>query len=455
MAQLGVGTGAVALDLSIDWRVLGFTAAVALSATLLFGLAPALGLGRVRTSEVLKEQSRSVTGDRRFGLRNLLVVAQVALSFALVAGAGLFVRTFTTLVTTPLGFNPDKLLIVSVDARKSDPGRDAQAAFYQRVADAAAGARGLSRASLSFMTPMSGRGWNNRAEVAGGPVLSGKDQVTWMNAVAPGWFETLEMRLVMGRDFAPSDVAGAERVAVVNETFARRFVGPRNPLGQRIKMSGPGPTQEAVIVGVVNDAVYRTVRAGFVATMYVPMTQAGPIGSGFSIIAKLGSERHEAERAVAAAINGVDPKLALSFRDYSDQIRGTVAQERLVAMLAAFFGGLAVLLAALGLYGVTAYSVNRRRPELAVRVALGASTGGVVRLVLGRLLVLLVSGLIIGTVVTLWAGKFVGTLLFRVDARDPVTLTAAAAVLIAVGLLAGWLPARRVSRLDPTSALRE
>jgi len=455
VAQLGPGSGAVALDLSIDWRVLGFTAAVALTATLLFGLAPAAGLSSVRASEVLKEQSRSVTGDRRFGLRNALVIVQVALSFALVAGAGLFVRTFTTLVTTPLGFAPEKLLIVSVDARKSDPGRDAQATFYQRVADAAGAARGVSRASLSFMTPMSGRGWNNRAEVVGGPVLSGKDQVTWMNAVAPGWFETLGMRLVMGRDFAPSDVAGGERVAIVNESFARRFVGPRNPLGQRIKISGPGPAQEAVIVGVVNDAVYRTVRAGFVATTYVSMTQAGPIGSGFSVVVKPGAERHEVERAIAAAVNGVDPRLALSFRDYSDQIRGTVTQERLVAMVAAFFGGLAVLLAALGLYGVTAYSVNRRRPELAVRVALGASTSGVVRLVLGRLTVLLLSGLVIGSAVTLWAGRFIGTLLFRVGPGDPLTLAGAAALLLVVGMLAGWLPARSVSRLDPTSALRE
>ena len=453
--QLGPGGGAVTLDLSTDWRVLGFTAVVAMSATLLFGLAPALGMGRVSASEVLKEQSRTVTGDRRLSLRNALVVAQVALSFALVAGAGLFVRTFTTLVTTPLGFDPDNLLIVSVDTRQSDPGGAAQVAFFERVATAAARAPGVSQASFSFMTPMSGRGWNNRAEVPGGPVLSGKEQVTWLNAVAPGWFQTLGMRVLAGRDFTSSDVATGERVAIVNETFARRFVGPRNPVGQRVKVGGAGPMQELVIVGLVNDAIYRTARAGVVPTMYLPMTQGGPFGSGFSIIAKLGVERHEAERAIAAAVNQVDPRLALAFRDYSDLIRATVAQERLVATLAAFFGGLAMLLAALGLYGVTAYSVRRRRPELAVRIALGASTGGVVRLVLGRLTILLLSGLVIGSLLILWAGQFIGALLFRVDARDPGTLAAAAAVLVAVGLLAGWLPARGVSLLDPIATLRE
>lgn len=453
--QLGSGTSAVTLDLSTDWRVLGFTAAVALSATILFGLAPALGLGRLRASEVLKEQSRSVTGDRRLGLRNLLVVAQVALSFALVAGAGLFVRTFTTLMTVPLGFDPDKLLIVSVDARQTDSSAATELALFQRVASAAAGAPGVSRASLSFMTPMSGRGWNSRIELTGGPVLSGRDQVTWVNAVAPGWFETLGMRILAGRDFTESDVAGSERVAVVNEAFLRRFAGGRAPLGQRMKVMGPGSPQETIIVGVVNDAVYRTARAGVVPTMYLPMTQGGPFGSGFSIVARLGAERHEAERRIAAAVSRVHPKLAVSFRDYSDQVQATVAQERLVAMLAAFFGGLAMVLAALGLYGVTAYSVTRRRPELAVRIALGASTGGVVRLVLGRLTVLLLAGLLIGSGLTLWAGKFIATLLFRVDARDPLTLTGAAAILLTVGLVAGWLPARGLSRLDPTTALRE
>ena len=446
--------GGVTLDLSPDWRVLGFTAVVALSATLLFGLAPALRLGRVTPGEVLKEHSRTVRGDRRFGFRGALVVVQIAISFALVAGAGLFVRTFATLVMTPLGFEADRLLIVGVDARKSGLGTADQVPFFQRLADALSRAPGVSRASLSFMTPMSGRGWNTRAQVAGGPVLPGREQVAWMNAVAPGWFETYGMRVLAGRDITPADVTGGEPVAVVNETFVRRFAAPGSPIGQRISSSGP-QKDVRVIVGVVNDAVYRTARAGVVPTIYVPMTQGGPFPSGVSITAKMGAERHAVERGIAEAARQIDPRLALSFRDYSDQVRATVMQERLVAMLSGFFGALAMLLAALGLYGVTSYLVSRRLPEIAVRIALGASTGGVMRLVLGRVSWLLAVGTALGVALALWAGKFIGTLLFRVEARDPLTLGGAAGVLIAVGLFAGWLPARRISRMDPATALRQ
>jgi putative ABC transport system permease protein len=453
--QLGTGASSVTLDLSPDWRVLGFTALVALSATLLFGLAPALGLGGVSPGEVLKEQSRSVRGERRFGLRGALVVVQIAISFALVAGAGLFVRTFATLVSTPLGFDPDRLLIVGVDARKVDVPPDQQVAYYQRVTEAIAATPGVSRASLSFMTPMSGRGWNGRVEIEGGPVRTGKEQVAWINAVAPGWFETYGMRLVAGRDIADSDASGGEEIAVVNEAFVRKFAAPGSPIGQRMTLTAGPQKRHRIIVGVVNDAVYRTARAGVVPTMYVPMTQGGPYPSALSVTAKMGSERQSVERSIAETIRRIDPRLAVAYRDYSEQVRSTVAQERLVALLAGFFGGLAMLLAALGLYGVTSYWVSRRRPELAVRMALGASGGRVVWMVVRRIAILLVAGIAIGTALIAWAGKFIATLLFRVDARDPLTIGGAAVILVTVGLLAGWLPARGLSRLDPTTALRE
>jgi predicted permease len=452
--QLGSEVSTVSLDLSIDWRVLGFTAGVSLAATMLSGLAPAAGLGRIGPADALKEQSRGVAGDRRLGLRNALVIAQIALSFALVAGAGLFIRTFATLATTPLGFEPERLLVASIPAPRGGSTEASQAAIAQRLAEAALSVPGVSRASLSFLTPMSGRNWTHRLEVTGGPVLSRPQQTAWFNAVSPGWFDTYGMRLVAGRDIAASDTSGGEAIAVVNAAFVRRFVGNRNPIGQRLKAIGLAKLPDTVIVGVVSDAVYRSVREGAVPTVYVPLVQAGTLRSGFAVTLSVTADRAAVERGLAARFRDVSPALSFSFRDYRDQVRATVTQERLVALLSGFFGVLAVLLAALGLYGVTAYSVSRRRAEIALRVALGASRSGVVSLVLRRVSTLLAAGAAIGLGLSLWLAQFVGALLFRVDARDPGVLIGAGAVLAAVGLLAGWLPARAASRLDPTASLR-
>jgi putative ABC transport system permease protein len=453
IGQIGSDLGAVTLDLSIDWRVLGFTAAASLGATFLFGLAPALGLGRVEPNDALKEQSRSSTGDRRVGLRHGLVVAQVGLSFALVAGAGLFVRTFATLTSTPLGFDPSNLLIVRVDNVPDWVTPENRVAFAQRVADAVAATPGVARASTSWITPMSDGNTEAAVQVSGGPpVLSGRRNV-WVNLVAPGWFETYGMRVLAGRDFALSDRVGSESVAVVNQAFVRQLGGGQNVIGQRVASVVPGQ-YDALVVGVVNDSVYRTVRVGVVPTMYLPMAHVRFPRSAFSVTAKLTSSRAVVERRITAALGKAAPDLAFTFRDYGDQMRATVIQERLVALLSGFFGALALLLAALGVYGVTAYAVGRRRTEIAVRLALGASARGVVRLVLARVVTLILTGAAIGVAASLWAARFVGAMLFGVDARDPMTLVAAAAVLVATGLFAGWLPARSVSRLDPTTALR-
>jgi putative ABC transport system permease protein len=452
--QLGTEVNTVALDVPIDWRVLLFTAAVTLTATFLFGLAPAAGLGKVQPNEALKRHGRTVAGDRRFGFRNALVVLQVALSFAVVAGAGLFLRTFAALQSTDLGFNPQNLLIATVDASLANVPAGERLAFADRVRGALASTPGVARASLSFLTPMSGSGWNNRIQVLGEEALPRNQQMVWLNAITPGWLETYEMRALAGRGFDERDGGGGEPVAIVNQAFVRRFVGSKSPLGLRVKGVGLGTLTDRTIIGVVNDAVYRTARAGVVPTMYVPMAQAGPLGSRFNVTVKLATDRLSAERGLSAAITAADPRLAFSFRDYGDQVRATMIQERLVALLSGFFGGLAMLLAALGLYGVTSYGVNRRRPELAVRVALGASTGGVVRLVLGRVAVLLLVGAAIGAAVSVWTARFVGALLFRVDARDPWMLAAAGLILLAVGLFAGWLPARGASRVDPAAVLR-
>jgi ABC-type antimicrobial peptide transport system permease subunit len=260
--------------------------------------------------------------------------------------------------------------------------------------------------------------------------------------------------VLSGRDFTPSDVSTGERVAVVNEAFIRRFVGAQSPLGHRFKGVGLGTLGETTIVGVVNDAVYRTIRTGVVPTVYLPMTQADIHGSGFSVTTRLAGSRSQVEPALSRALGTAAPGLSYSFRDYEDQVRATLVQDRMVALLSGFFGALALLLAALGLYGVSSYAVSRRRPEIAVRMALGATSARVVRLVLRQVASLIAIGGVLGCALSLWAAKFVGELLFRVDARDPVSLIGAAIILVAVGLFAGWLPARAVARMDPTAGLR-
>lgn len=454
--QLSTSVSTVSIDLSPDWRMLAFTAAISFGTAILFGVAPALGLSRVAPNDALKEQSRSVTGDRRFGVRNALVVAQVALSLALVIAAGLFTRSFVSLASAPLGFDPSNLMITTVDMRESAETPEARRVLYERILDAAGSVPGIRHSAISQITPVGSSSWNGRGKVEGGVELTGKASEYWVNPVSPGWFETYGMKLIAGRDVAATDTETAEQVVVVNETFAKRFVGNANPVGRIMIADAEMPDAKRVrIVGVVSDAVYRNSRAGVYAAVYFPFLQGGGLSSSFRITSNLAIDRQSARRALADALSQVDSGLSFSFRDLSDQVRASVAQERLVAMLSGFFGALALLLAGIGLYGVTSYAVNQRRTEIAVRMALGATSTTVLRMVLARATALVLIGVAIGAGLSVWAAKFVGALLFGMTPRDPFTFGAAAAVLAATALVAGWIPARRAARLDPTAVLRE
>jgi ABC-type antimicrobial peptide transport system permease subunit len=247
----------------------------------------------------------------------------------------------------------------------------------------------------------------------------------------------------------------------VNEAFVRKFLPGKNPLGATIEFpSGTAQVRPPnTIVGVVEDAVYRTLREPIRPTLYQALVQfdasRAPLGGGSISLRAAVSDPALLSRSVAAALAAVDPDLAFSFRPLADQIRSSLIQERLVAMLSAFFGGLALLLAGLGLYGVTAYAVSRRRAEIGIRMALGAAPGGVVRLVLTRVTMLVAIGIAVGAAVSVWASTFVSTLLYGLEPRDPPTMAGAAIVLACIGALAGWLPAYRASRIDPAAVLRD
>jgi predicted permease len=451
---------AVSLDLSLHWRVLLFTLAVTTATAVLFGVAPALRAGRLSPHDAIKQQAVGVAGGGPGALGGPLVVAQVALSFVLVFGAFLFLRSFSRLAWRDLGFTSDGILMVNVDAQRSPSSPAQYGALYERAREAVASVPGVASAAVSAVPPVSGTFWNDRVSVQGLPPLPERDSVPWMNAVTPGWFSTYGTPLLAGRDFEPRDRLGAPPVAIVNEAFARRFLGGRSPLGRILTREGsPGHEPPPLeVVGLVKDAVYRSPRDAMEPIVYVPLGQLGPDETwpfaAIGVRAAAGSPALLTS-AVAAALERVDPRLSLTFRAFSDQIGASLMRERMVAVLSGFFGGLALLLAAIGLYGVTSYAASRRRREIAVRMALGAEAPGVVRMVVGRALRLAAIGLLTGAALSLWASRFVGSLLFGLEPRDATTLLVAAATLAGTCLLASWLPARRASRIDPARVLRE
>jgi ABC-type antimicrobial peptide transport system permease subunit len=283
------------------------------------------------------------------------------------------------------------------------------------------------------------------------------ERVVTVHYITPGWLAAYGTPLRSGRDFDVTDGPNGPRVVIVNEAFVRRFLPNRNPLGVALNVRPSGKTK--VVVGVVGDTVYRALRDPIGPILYVPFAQASddiPIAlSGISISVRSASGSPVAlAQSIATALTTTDRNLVFNFRPLADQIGASLVQERVVAMLAGFFGTLGLLLAAIGLYGVTAYAVSHRRMEIGIRMALGAAPTKVVWLVLRRVSVLLVLGLIMGASVSVWASQFVSTLLFGVEPSDAMTLVGASVTLAVVGLFAGWVPASRAARLNPAFVLR-
>jgi putative ABC transport system permease protein len=459
--QLSTQTNTVFLDLSFDWRVLVFTIGVTVATALLFGTAPALRAARIAPIDALKEHARSSAGDARVGVTSGLVVAQVALSVLLVVAAGLFVRTFASLASVHLGFDADRVLVVDVNALRANVEPAQRIPLYERVLDAVRAVPGVADAAISVVTPVSGRIWSNRVRVSDGIEVPERQRQSNFNYVTPGWLSTYSTAIVSGRHIGPQDRKGAPLIALVNEAFARRFFAGASPLGHTVQTDGVlGPAPKKEIVGVVADAVYISLRDPVPPTVYAPiaqydLTMSPPLPAVNLSVRATGGSPVLLTKSIAAAVGAVNPDLALTFRPLTEQINASLSQERIVAMLSGFFGALALLLAGLGLYGVTSYAVTRRRTEIGIRMALGAAPAGVVRLVLTRIALLVTIGVAIGAGASVWLSQFVSTLLFGLQPRDPATIVAAAITLAAVGALAGWVPAYRASRIDPAAVLRD
>ena len=443
------------VGLGIDWRVLGFTAAIAIATCLLFGLAPALRATRVSPASVMRASGRGLTAGReRFSLRRALVVAQVAMSLVLLAGAMLFVRSLQKLLAVDPGFRPEGIVAVSVDYRAAHYPKERILEVRRQMLEKLRLRTGAISAGEISMTPVSGSGWdqNTWAEGAAGPRVD-----TMFNRAGPGYFRTMGTSFVAGRDFDEHDTLTAPKVAIVNEEFARRIFHGKNPVGRsfRREESAEKPDSLFLVVGLVRNTKYYELREDFRPIAFVPAGQDDDPGHGETFVlrtnAPLGEFFHAAEGAVAE----IHPGLGIDFRVLTTQIQESLMRDRLMAALAGAFGILAGGLAVLGLYGVIAYMVARRRNEIGVRIALGASRRGVIGLVLREAVILLAIGLTVGIALAAWAGQAAASLVYGLKPRDPVILGGAVALLAMVALFASYGPAWRASRLQPMDALRD
>lgn len=457
VASLSTQDDQVFVALESDWRVLAFTAALALATCLMFGLVPALRATRTPPGEVMKAVGRGLTDTReRFGLRRALVVVQVALSLVLVVGALLFVRSLRNLMALDAGFSQDGLLVVNLDAQRAGVPADQRLASYRDLLDRVRALPGVQDAAEVEIVPVSGGGWN---EVV---VSDGRDgrkptTISNFNRVSAGYFRTLGTPLLLGRDFDEHDDLKAPRVAIVNEAFVRDALGGADALGQTVRLRDlPGtPRRSFEVVGVVKDTKYAELRETFGPIVFVPSTQNDEPSPFCTFMVRSSAPLAGLTSALTRVVGEASPRLSLQFQPFRSQLQASLLRERLMAALSGFFGGLAALLATLGLYGVMSYMVARRRTEIGIRMALGADRGAVMGMVLRDAGALLLAGLVLGSLMALAGARAAAALLYGLQPGDPLTLLLGVVSLAAIGVLASGLPAVRASRLSPTEALRE
>jgi len=469
VAQLSTWSDRIVLDVAPDWRVVAFTVATAVATTLVFGAAPALRASRLAPAAAMRHATGS-TGDGGAvsRLRGGLIAAQVALSLVLLVAAALFLRSFGALTSAPLGFESEAVLVARIDASRTPVSPENRAGFYERLAATVGQIPGVAQAAVSLNTPFN-RGVILVADflVPGAPPRPEGERRATVNYVSPGWFETYGMPIRSGRTIDRHDTAGSLPVAIANEAFVREFLAGRDAVGALVDdgltLQG-APIPSRTLVGVVGSAVDQSQRRDPAPTLYLPLaqwTQHPMAGTGvmrlpeisLSVRATSGSPVRLAP-AVSTTLSSIDPALAFSIEPLTVQVGAARRQERLIAVLSATFGTLAVLLAAIGVYGVTAYGVERRRTEIGIRMALGAGGRHVVSLEMRRTLTAVLVGLSAGLVVAALLTRYLEALLFGVTPLDGIAFGSAALILVGAAVLASLLPARRASRVDPMIVLR-
>ncbi|HJR61019.1 MAG TPA: FtsX-like permease family protein, partial [Vicinamibacterales bacterium] len=438
----------------LDWRVLAFTAIVVVVTGVVFGIAPALRTTRADISSVLKETSRSVAGSRSVLGKSLLVV-QVAISLVLVTGAGLFLRTLDNLRAVDVGFDPANLVLFRVNPQLNGYDEQRSAALYQQVIDRLGGLPGVRAATLSNPALLSGSVNQSSIFVQGRTYEIGVQQRDSINrlVIAPNFFEVMGIPLKLGRGLGEAENnAKAAKVAVVNESAAKKYFPEGNPVGRRFG-SSLETSGQVEVVGVVRDAKYDSVRDEAPPTMYVPFRQAR-MGTP-TIAVRTAGDPLGLVSAIRETVRGIDPNLPMvDVSTQKEQMERGFEQEKVFAQAYTLFGSLALVLAAVGLYGVMSYTVARRTNEIGIRLALGAQRQHVLGATMRESLVLVGIGAAIGIAIVLLASRFVASLLYGVPKNDAVSIALATAVLSVVAAIAAYLPARRASLVDPMVALR-
>ena len=456
VASLSTQHDPLFVDMGMDWRVLGFTTALALLTCILFGVAPALRATGVAPGAVLMESGRGATqGRSRFGLRRILVVSQIALSLTLLVGALLFARSLNNLAKLDPGFRRDGILVADIDFTARHLPNEARVAFSDELLRRVRAILGVDAAATAAIVPLSGDGMAHDVLMGDTGEPEGDTPVAAFNYVSPDFFETLQTPFLAGRDFDEHDRAGAPNVAIVNESFIKKLAVGKDPLAMTFRVRRMNRTSAPYqIIGVVKDTKYIDLREELWPVVYTPRAQNENPATDAQILIRSRAPLASLLSAIKTMASQADPDADITFSSFHQMIDDGLLRDRLMARLSGFFGVLAALLSAIGLYGVISYMVERRRNEIGIRMALGAGQQSIIRLVLRETSLLLVIGLVTGVALALATAKAAASMLFDLKPTDLLTYLLAALSLSAVAVLASFLPAHRAARLDPMVALR-
>ena len=445
------------MSFALDPVVLAFVVAATLAAALLFGVLPAWQVTNTDAGASLKEQSRGARGSRaqiRWG--RFLVCLQLALSLPLLVGAGLLARTLYNLHRADLGFPAEHLLLVRIDTREAGYETARRDTVLHDLVGEFHRIPGVRTASFSHLGLFSGGESSLGVEVEGYTPKGANDRDSALDLVGPGYFSTLGVPIVLGREILESDHAGAPKVCVINEAFAKRFFNGRNPIGMRVTSSNNDKRTTYQVVGLAKNARTQSLRGDVEPRFFVPSEQPPLAENNPTFLIRTATGTMPVMTAVRQSIQRVDAALPImSAKSIEEQMAPLMAQDRTTAQLAVVFGFVALTLAAVGLYGVLSYGIARRTGEIAVRIALGARPGRVIAMILGETMGLVIAGLALGAGLSYAASRLIDSRLYGVAPQDPLTLALATGLLLLVALTAAYLPAQRASRLDPMTALRQ